>query len=294
MTRELDAVLVAALMARLQRPIPGGCNTSSQSPLTYLDVLKAGEEGPGCLLIKGGIVRDLVHEGANAKMRDVDVCYHGMDLYQLRDRITSNPKSCKNATVSTFSPSLGYIVIGSDPDDRLEAMKLKPSECYSDGRCNSLFLDVVTGLLIDPTGGGVQDARDRVWQIPCGNPELWLKSTRIALWRMLKFQTASPPFTVPDSTATIVYNYWYHERDAINDAQWRNVTFRHIDPNRIAEIVEFMSKQVDRLKQEGTLSFTGADMTQVLLQKRVLVPYQPPAIMTAPAKRPKHKKHRAR
>jgi hypothetical protein len=288
--RELDAVLVSALMTRLQRPIPGGCD-SSQSPLTYLDVLNAGEEGPGCLLIKGGIVRDLVYEGPSAKMRDVDVCYHGMDVYELRDRILSNTKRCRHVAVS---PGLGYIVIGTDPDDRLEAMKLKPGECYSDGRCNSLFIDVVSRLLIDPTGGGVQDARDRVWQIPCGDPQLWLQLTRIALWRMLKFQTMRPPFTVPDSTAAIVYNSWYHERDAISDAQWRNVTFRHIDPKRIAEVVEFMAEQVDRLKGVGALSFTGADMVQVLLRKGVLVAYQPPAVMAAPTKKHKNRKHKKR
>lgn len=287
--RILEDGLTSALKARLDRPIPGGC---APDGLTYAQAIASADGGGAFLLIKGGIVRDLLYEGASAQMRDVDVSYHGMDVQELRRRIVAGTGDrCRNVAVS---PGLGYLVIGTDPDDRLEAMRLKPEECYSDGRCNSLFLDVQSGLLIDPTGSGEEDARAHVWQIPCENHELWLRSTRIALWRMLKFQTASRPYTVPDSTAVVVYRAWYHDRDAISEAQWRNVTFRHIDPTRVAEVLRFMIQEVDRLHKAGALTFSGAAMALVLVQKGVLVPYLPAANIAAKKKKATHKMHKRR
>lgn len=288
--RPLDSVLMTALKARLGHVIPGGCG------LKYADVMDAADNlgDSSCLLVKGGIVRDLMYEGASAKMRDVDIAFHGMDVDELKTRILAGKKKC-NGSIIKVSRGIGYLVIGDDPDDRLEAMALKTYDCYSDGRCNSLFIDVRAGLLIDPTGSGEEDARAHVWQMPCDNPDLWLKSTRISLWRMLKFQTASPPYTVPDSTAVTVYRAWYHERDTIPDAAWRGVTFRHVDPSRILEVVALIVAEVDRLLGAGKLDFAGANMVQVLVQKGVLIPYlRPNANIAVHEKTPKKKMHKKR
>jgi hypothetical protein len=45
---------------------------------------------------------------------------------------------------------------------------------------------------------------------------------------MLKFQTASPPFTVPRQHGCDRVQLLRTTNATPNDAQWRNVTFEHI------------------------------------------------------------------
>ncbi len=60
---------------------------------------------------------------------------------------------------------------------------------YRDFCCNCLYYDFVNGVIMDPTGYGVTDAKSKLLRIPVDNSmwEIWFKGNTFKLLRYWKF-----------------------------------------------------------------------------------------------------------
>lgn len=167
---------------------------------TIISAIETYKKG-SLVFLKGGAPRDIVSDQVP---HDIDVAYWGIShaeiVRALKEQLGFAVRSTSSASAVA---SIGLVQLGMG-QDTFEASKLKVGEHESDAPANALLIHVGTRLLIDPHGCGLKDAKDRVWRIPSKDRELWARTTRVAVWRMLKFRVRG--FSVPEKDQAFIYD----------------------------------------------------------------------------------------
>lgn len=157
-----SAAATRALKSLLDGQVPG-------VPATYTEVLTAimeQSEGSFCFLI-GGQVRDIL-QGRISKDTDFNYACSAQDVAMVCVR---NKWTVKYKMIGPVSEP-NYVLIGDESTDAyMEGFPLSfnaTAECFKgDFRQNMLFYDLVNDVILDKSGHGVSDIRDRMLRVAC-------------------------------------------------------------------------------------------------------------------------------
>jgi len=157
-----SAAATRALMDHLESKVPG-------LQATYTEVLAAITgygSGNFCFLI-GGQVRDIL-QGKISKDTDFNYSCSAQDVATV---CVENKWMVKYKAIGPVSEP-NYVLIGDEQTDAyMEGFPLSfnaTAECFKgDFRQNMLFYDIANHVILDKSGHGVSDIRDRVLRVGC-------------------------------------------------------------------------------------------------------------------------------
>lgn len=223
----------------------------------------------GCkdkLVIKGGLVRDLVR--GEVDFKDIDLAIHNVSVYEATRRLK---RDYGNALPVQETHSIALVMIGSDPESAIDVTDMDLTACSWDSTCNSLMLDPFDGTIIDPTGMGLADARDKVYRFSCPDPDLYMQARGVpALWRALKF--ALRDWTFIESELVHLLDWIYHKSDDSADIAWTTLPFKsNIRAGEAEPALKFLKDRVDDYHSRDLLDFDGGDMLMHLLKRETIV-----------------------
>lgn len=217
--RKLDAVL--------DGKIPESCRYKRGSCATYREIIeRIMQNGKRKVYVAGGLVRDLV-SGIDIEKADVDIKFGVMGKYALKSIFDDLGVAMR----IDAKPIYTYFFVGCDPDNQLEGHMILPKKPVDiESPSNSLMVDLSDMTLIDPTGVGVEDARNKIWRIPPGvDRNAWFTGPRL-LWRMMKFRLRG--YKVPPDDIDFIYKKFAatERRGKIRASDYRNLINQVPDP----------------------------------------------------------------
>jgi len=244
----------------LRRRVQVG-SSGRQTAIRTLVNLAESSSSSAMVFLKGGVPRDVV---ALEEPRDVDATYVGTDwrkvLKVYQDQFTTDLE------LTQFVPGMGLLGVG-DGDDSFDIGALHMHQCSVDCLCNSLLIHASTKTLIDPWGSGAQDAREKVFRIPCDDRSAWATSVRQPLWRMLKFRLRG--FTVPQDDLKFIYTHFVEGADTHDAVVWGDGASRvlQLDPLACSEIA---INDINSLRSQGHVPFDSSVFFMLLLKHNTL------------------------
>lgn len=191
------------LASVLDMPIPDSCRYKRASCATYRDVIdRISDGGIRKVYVAGGIIRDIV-TGKDISNADIDIKFGAMGSVDLKAVFDAMGVVMRVESKPTFT----YFFVGCDPSNQLEGHMMIPGKDPDiETPANSLMVDTSDMSLIDPTGYGLEDARNNVWRVPPGvDRDAWFDrpaGVRL-LWRMMKFRLRG--FTTPPEDVDFLY-----------------------------------------------------------------------------------------
>ena len=250
----------ALLESVLRRRVLVG-SSGKQTAIRTLVNLAESSSSSAMVFLKGGVPRDIV---GLEEPRDVDAAYVGTDwkkvLKVYRDHFN------KDLDLTQYVPAIGLLGVG-DGDESFDVGSLHMHQCSVDCLCNSLLIHASTKTLIDPWGAGAQDARERVFRIPCEDKGAWANSIRQPLWRMLKFRLRG--FTVSQDDLKFIYTHFVEGANTHDMVVWEDGASKvlQLDPLACSEIVV---NDINALRAQGQVAFDSSIFFMLLLKHNTL------------------------
>ena len=213
------------------------------------------------VFLKGGVPRDIV---GHCEPRDVDAAYVGTDRAKVLAALKDNYG--KELALGQKVAVIGLLGVGIG-DDAFDISQLHLHKCGADCTANSLLIHASTRTLIDPFGSGEQDARDKVFRIPCSDKLEWATSVRQPLWRMLKFRARG--FTTPPEEMAFVYKHFVEHEDTHDDVVWKDGAVKVLQ-GATHDTLQIASQDIARLKSQGLLQFGFSEFLLLLIKHGTL------------------------
>ena len=92
----------------------------------------------------------------------------------------------RDIAIECVSPRKEMYTDGPRKPSKVEAATIEEDAMRRDFCCNALYKNVLTGEILDPTGHGKEDIKNRVLRTPC-NPEITFKDDPLRMLRAIRF-----------------------------------------------------------------------------------------------------------
>eukprot|EP00873_Tetraselmis_striata_P043748 jgi/Tetstr1/464012/TSEL_008817.t1 len=220
--RKLDKILDSR--------IPDSCRYARRACATYREVIdRISHGGERKVFASGGLIRDIV-TGEDISNADVDIKFGKMSKKALRSVFDDMGLAMRVDAKKTYT----YFFVGCDPDNQLEGHMLIPGKPEDiESPANALMVDLADMTLLDPTGHGLEDAREKVWRIPPdADRDGWIdrpSGVRL-LWRMIKFRLRG--YRVPPRDVEFIYKKFASavREKKVKKSDYRNLINQVPDP----------------------------------------------------------------
>lgn len=260
---QLDEKDTANIVKKLQENIPECCDGDSVSYAVILEKLSKNWTTP--IFIVGGAVRDYMTTKSIETMNDIDINYT-MDPMEIDSALSTLPIK------EMYRDERNYIRIGpKSRNDYLEGFYINPfqREPYNlECKMNSLMFmidykdDEYIINLVDLFGGeALQQAKNKIWEAPTIDYDVWLNYKKVMLWRLLKFELRD--YTVPLETKRAVYQYFIDDRN-ITDYTWQNLWWT-ISPDKLNLVLDLIIRDCKESDLEPTT------LINKLVQKNLII-----------------------
>lgn len=174
------------------------------SVVSYLKSIIYGTRFESHLFCVGGCVRDLYMEN---DIKDIDMC---VDLpnggIEFAEWIKENGYA-KGRIVSYPTYGTSMFCLKEFPDEEIEVVQTRGEQYHDKGSrnpqvtfasiyedcirrdltMNALYLNVSTGDLLDLTGKGIQDIKDRICRVTNDNPDVVFSDDSLRILRVVRF-----------------------------------------------------------------------------------------------------------
>ena len=242
-TTTLSNKIHDALVQKFSLKIPSS-GIKKNEDITYFELFKAlsgydhKNNRPHIVLLKGGTVRDIVQNGISEN-HDVDIV-HTKPFNQAR--YGTNGLNTLNVYYKAHKDSSSnyyYIRVGSNSKNCVECTQAFFGNIFQyESPANSLFIDVtqygvhassntVQPFIIDIFGIGLQQARNKVWDVPSkdllsDHTGEWVRQSK--LWRMIKFGLRG--YTISLELKKYIYEFWLNTHMELATYNWAHIWYK--------------------------------------------------------------------